>query len=292
MAAAAEKPKLIAIVGPTASGKTALGIKIAKEFDGEVIAADSRTVYRGMDIGTAKPTQKEISGVAHWGLDLVNPGESYNAAKFQSYAKRKIAEIHSRGKLPILVGGTGLYIDSVLFDFSFGPVADVIRRKEFESLEVSQLQDLIAQNGLEMPENAGNKRHLVRVLETNGAVKTRQGLLEGALAVGLLPSLDKLKSRMDKRAELMFKAGVLKETERLVARYGKDSVERSAGIVYRVCLGVLRGEIDKNQAIDLCKTAEWQYSRRQRTWFKRNPHINWFEDSEKAFNFVKSRMNT
>ena len=110
---------LVVIAGPTASGKTELAIRIAKKFNGEVISADSRAIYRGLDIGTAKPTSEEQQGIPHWGIDIVDPGERFTAANFKVYAQRKISEIRSRGHLPIMAGGTGLYIDSVLYDFKF-----------------------------------------------------------------------------------------------------------------------------------------------------------------------------
>ena len=111
---------LIVIIGPTASGKTSLAIRLAKKYRGEIICADSRTVYRGMNIGTAKPSLEEQQGVSHWGLDLVDPGDSFSVSQFKDYARQKIKEIRSRGNIPFLVGGTGLYIDSVIFDFQFG----------------------------------------------------------------------------------------------------------------------------------------------------------------------------
>src|SRR5688500_6881598 len=115
---------LIVIVGPTASGKTALSIEIAKQYNGEIICADSRTVYKGMDIGTAKPTPEERQGIPHWGLDLVQPNEDFSAADFKVYALQKIIEIRARNRTPILVGGTGLYIDAVIFDYEFGSPVD------------------------------------------------------------------------------------------------------------------------------------------------------------------------
>src|SRR5476651_2207339 len=123
MVSTAQRPELIAIVGPTASGKSGLAMRLAKEFNGEIVCADSRTVYKGMDIGTAKPTKADQAAVPHWGLDLVKPGRVYNAGKFKKYAQATIADIQDRAKLPILVGGTGLYIDGVLYDYGFSLVA-------------------------------------------------------------------------------------------------------------------------------------------------------------------------
>jgi tRNA dimethylallyltransferase len=116
---ATRKIDLVAIVGPTASGKSRLAMEIAKQFNGEIIAADSRTIYKGMDVGTAKPSLADRKNIPHWGIDLIEPGESYSAAKFKDYALDKVADIQERGKLPIIAGGTGLYIDGLLFDFDF-----------------------------------------------------------------------------------------------------------------------------------------------------------------------------
>jgi tRNA dimethylallyltransferase len=127
----------VVVVGPTASGKTATALRIARELNGEIICADSRTVYKYMDIGTAKPTKEERAEIPHWGLDLVEPGQKFSAADFQRYALRKISEIRERGHLPILVGGTGLYIDGVIFDYQFGKPQPKVRR-QLEALSLDE----------------------------------------------------------------------------------------------------------------------------------------------------------
>ena len=131
---------LIVIAGPTASGKTALAVRLAERFGGEIICADSRTIYRGMDIGTAKPTRDERASVPHWGLDLVEPGERFTVATFKAYAEQKIAEIRERGNIPFLVGGTGLYIDAIVFDFAFAGEANEVLREQLEQMNVQELQ--------------------------------------------------------------------------------------------------------------------------------------------------------
>lgn len=164
MVARSKRPKLIVIVGPTASGKSSLAMRVAKTYGGEIIAADSRTVYKGMDIGTAKPSQSDQTKVPHWGLNLVSPGQRFTAHQFQKYANSKIKDIQKRGKLPILVGGTGLYMDAVLFGFGFLPDADPGNREKLEVLSVSQLQKIIENKGYIMPVNSQNKRHLIRAI--------------------------------------------------------------------------------------------------------------------------------
>jgi tRNA dimethylallyltransferase len=174
------KIELVAIVGPTASGKSGLAMETARRFYGEIIAADSRTIYKGMDIGTAKPSKADQAEIPHWGLDLVEPGQGFSAQKFKVYANQKITDINLRGKLAILVGGTGLYMDSVLYDFQFGPAADAEQRSALERLNVEQLQIIIEQKGLARPENIKNKRHLIRTIERRGQAGTKRALRPGA----------------------------------------------------------------------------------------------------------------
>lgn len=271
---------LIAIVGPTASGKTGLSIEIAKRYGGEIIAADSRTVYKGLDIGTAKPTMTERGGIVHWGFDLVSPGESFSAADFQHYARAKVREIASRGKLPIIVGGTGLYVDAFLYDYSFAP-ADMAKRKQLEGLGVIELQQQIAKQGLAMPENNQNRRHLVRTLERAHSQPTKRSLMKGAAIIGLNPDKEVLRGRITKRADMMLAAGVIDEVAWAFKTYGDES-EAVTGGIYRVFRDVIRGELPKEDAIKLFVTSDVQLAKRQMTWFRRNPDIQWFGDAETA----------
>ncbi|MEX0881619.1 MAG: tRNA (adenosine(37)-N6)-dimethylallyltransferase MiaA [Candidatus Saccharimonadales bacterium] len=292
MAAAASKPELIAVVGPTASGKSALAFKIAQKYNGEIISADSRSIYKGMDIGTAKPTSNDQRQVPHWGLDLVEPGQSYSAYEFKKYTKSKIQEIKNRGRLPILVGGTGLYIDSVLFDFGFRAPPDPTRRAELEKLSVEELQGIIHEQGLPMAKNVQNPRHLIRIIETGGQAHQRRTKLEAdVLLVGLLPPDEILKANIAKRAETLFDKGVIEETRRLIQAYGEKSLSGTAGIVYRIAIRVIRDEMNDEQAIELFKKADWQYARRQKTWFKRNPHIQWFSSVGVAYRFIEQTLS-
>lgn len=164
---------LIAIVGPTASGKTAMAIELAKRFDGEIICADSRTVYKGMDIGTAKPTFDEQATVPHHMLNLVEPNERYTVADFQQGVRKLIDDITARGKFAMLVGGSGLYVDSVIFDYEFGSDRDPIQRARLNELSVAELQNICLENNITLPENSQNKRHLIRVVETTRPLHKR-----------------------------------------------------------------------------------------------------------------------
>lgn len=293
MAAAAPRPELIAIVGPTASGKSALALKIAQNFGGEIIAADSRTIYKGMDIGTAKPTSTDQQRVPHWGLNLVEPGQRYSAYEFQKYAKAKIKDIKNGGKLPILVGGTGLYIDAVLYDFGFRAPPDAKRRAGLEELSVKELQGIIHEQGLPTAKNIQNPRHLIRIIETGGQVHRRKITLDpGVLLIGLLPPDKIIKSNIAKRAESMMSKGLIDETRRLLQKYDPESLTGTAGIAYRAVLKLIKGEIYDEQAVELIKKTEWQYARRQKTYFKHNPHIQWFDNTKDAFEYTSTALST
>lgn len=285
------KSRFLVIVGPTASGKSDLALKIAQEFNGEIIAADSRTIYKGLDIGTAKPSKEEQELVPHWGLDLVEPGEVFSAARFKEYADEKIREIQKRGKLPILVGGTGLYIDSVIFGFGFIKPADIQQREELEKLSTQELQRIIEQEKYQMPENVQNRRHLIRTIERKGLFGSKGSIKHNTLIIGLLPPNEVLKKRISKRAEKMFKIGVAKETEQLSDKYGEAALLNTAGIVYKVCLRMLESKFTEEEAIEEFKRADWQYARRQRIWFKRNKFINWFESPQQAYTYISSVLN-
>jgi len=278
---------LLTIVGPTASGKSALALKIAKDFNGEIITADSRTVYKGMDIGTAKPTKVEQKLTPHWGLDLVEPGQNFSAAQFKEYADLKITEIQNRGRLPIMVGGTGLYIDSVIFDFNFPEAGNDEQRQELEKKDIAELQGVIRDKGYKMPENLRNRRHLIRTIERQGHTGMRVNSLPNSIVlIGLLPPDEKLKHNIDVRAENMFKRGITTETENLLSKYGREALETTGGIIYKICLKLIDGKISEEQAKDLFKKSDWQYARRQKTWFRRNKFIQWYADPEGAFTSV------
>lgn len=284
------KARLVVVVGPTASGKSKLAMRIAKNFNGELICADSRTIYKGINIGTAKPTPKDQKAVKHWGLDLIKPGQRYSAARFKDYAESTIADIQKRGKLPILVGGTGLYLDAVLFDYSF---AKQSANPIYSLLPNAALQKIIAKKGWLMPENLKNRRHLLGTIRRRGeAGKRQENPRDGALIIGLMPSDELLKKRIALRAEEMFKMGVINEARTLFQTYGLKAFSGSDGIIYRIIASMFKGEISQDEAVELFKKADWQYARRQKTWFRRNEHIKWFSTPDQAYMLVKKQLSS
>ncbi|HSX45511.1 MAG TPA: tRNA (adenosine(37)-N6)-dimethylallyltransferase MiaA [Candidatus Saccharimonadia bacterium] len=266
---------LLVIVGETASGKTELAIRIAKQFNGEIICADSWTVRREADIGTAKPTPEEQAEVPHHLLDVVGPDEDFTAAVFKDMAKQAITDISSRGKLPIMVGGTGLYVDAVLYDYSFLPEGDRQAREKLNSMSIDELLQKIDEMELDPGGvDTRNKRRLIRLIETNGARPTRRPMHRNTLIIGLRPERDDLKARIGRRTDSMLEAGLEDEVRDLVGRYGWDC-EALKGISYAQWKGYFEGKETLDQARQKIIKATLDLAKRQRTWFKRNKSIQW-----------------
>lgn len=290
MATEALKP-VIVIIGPTASGKTDLAIKVALRRPAEIICADSRTVYREMDIGTAKPSLEEQSGIPHWGLDLTKPGQRFTAAEFQAYAKQKIAEIQARGKLPIVVGGSGLYIDGLIFDYQFPSEPSRQQRDLFEAMSQSQLYKYCLQNNIELPINDKNKRHLISAaLRANRQPKRNQALKHKLFVVGIATQKSKLRLNIAQRTEHMFERGVVNEASLLGEKYGWDS-EAMTGNIYPIIHQYILGQASLDQAKQAFRERDWQLAKRQMTWFRRNPYILWTrrEEGEQIINSLLDR---
>ena len=260
---------LIVILGPTASGKTAYAIRLARLIGGEVICADSRTVYRGMDIGTAKPTEPERAGVLHWGLDLIEPDKRYSLYDFQRYATAKIAEIRQRQHVPLLVGGSGLYINSVIYDYQLaGGDYDPTTRAKLEKLPPDELRRLIVKRGFKLPRDPDNKRRLIRSLERGGVSNNCGHLSSRTIVIGIAMDKEKLSQRISGRAEQMLKRGLIDEAERLIARYGMvEPLRRNA---YGVVAKYLAGQIHEAELIEQISTKDRRLVKKQLTWW-RNP---------------------
>lgn len=282
MVSKSTKP-LVVITGPTASGKTSLAIKIAKKYNGEIISADSRAIYIGADIGTAKPTAKEQAEVKHWGIDLVKPSQYFSAADYKKYANEKIDEIRSRGHIPILVGGTGLYIDAVLFDYQFGPKASRMLRLLLQHASIGYLYAYCARHNIELPENYKNKRYVIRAIEMNGVKQGKASTpADDCIIVGIATDSSVLRDRIVKRAAQIFNDGAIDEARRLGRKYGWRS-EAMKSNIYPLAKLYTKGKISLDEAIERSITLDWRLAKRQLTWMRRNKFIHWLSlaDAEK-----------
>ncbi len=266
---------LIVIVGPTASGKTSVAITLAERLNGEIICADSRTIYKHMNIGTAKPTAAEQARVPHWGLDLVEPGMRFTAADFKKYALSKIEEIRSRGRVPFLVGGSGLYIDAVLFDYQFGNPSSHDKRVDLQSQTLEQLKQYCRYNNIKLPENENNKRYIIRAIEQKGInTSRRDSPIEDSIVVGISTNKEMLRTRITQRNGQFLYNGVVEEAIMLGKRYGWNG-EAMTGNIYPLVKQYIDGTLDYDEFTDRSSVRDWQLAKRQLTWFRRNKFIEW-----------------
>lgn len=282
-------------MGPTASGKSNLAMNIAREINGEIVCADSQTLRRDLDIGTAKPSSQDRKEIPHHLLNVIGPYDRFSVNKFKSMATEKIHDIQNRGKIPIIVGGSGLYVDSLFFDFNLENELDNIEYKQkLEKMSVEKLRKIIVDSKYPMPKNKENPRHLIGVILRKGVVNENRTPVKGAKIYGILPDDEKLKKRINDRVDLMFKNGFIDEVEKVVKKYGQPPKNLDA-IGYPIGSEYIDGDISLDEAEEKFKIAHWQYSRRQKSWFKRNPYIVWFDSSEQAMNTiikdVQSAMN-
>lgn len=279
---------LVVVVGPTASGKSAIALRIAEEFNGEIICADSRTVYKNMDIGTAKPSIEDQARVPHWGLDLVAPGEVFTAADFKKYALKKIDEIRARGHIPMLVGGTGLYVDGVIFDYQFGQPQPELRKK-LEALSDEDLKEYCYNNNIKLPENAENRRYIIRAIEQKSINNKRLNVpIVNTLIVGITTNKDELRQRIEARAEQLFENGMVSEAKKVGEMYGWDN-EAMTGNIYKLVKQFLDGQLTEFELKQKFITADWRLAKKQITWLKRNPYIHWLQLDE-AYSYIKNEL--
>lgn len=290
MESRSDPPPIIIIVGETASGKSALAMKIAERWNGEIIAADSRTVYKGMNIGTAKPSKDDMRLIPHHLIDVVTPDQSFSAAEFQRLAQKAITDISGRGKLPIVVGGTGLYIDALIFNFSFANKPDMALRTALQSKTVDELQNLMREKTLPLPVNAQNPRHLIRAIETAGVIPAKGDLRPNTLILGLTVEREVLREKITNRVEAMLRDGLLQEVESLAATYGWDAPGLSAP-GYKAFRQYIEGQVTLEEAKQLFVRNDMQLAKRQRTWFKRNKSINWISKMEDAVDLMTTFLN-
>ena len=286
---------LIVVVGETASGKSALAMELARRLGGELICADSWTVRRGLDVGTAKPSAAEQAEVRHHLLDVVEPDQDFSAALFKQLALAAIADITQRGKVPIMVGGTGLYVDGVLFDYQFLPAGAPGQRQELELLSREELLAQIAAAGIPLGStDVRNKRRLMRLLETGGAAQVRGALRPHTIIIGLQPERAELQQRISARVDAMLAAGLEQEVRGLAERYGWQA-EGLKGIGYREWQLQLEGAQTLEQTRQRIISSTVNLAKRQRTWFKRNKSIQWFStpvNYDQIVDFVTTELNT
>lgn len=281
---------LVVITGPTASGKTRLAIKIAQKYNGEIISADSRAIYKYADIGTAKPSKSDQALVPHWGVDLVNPGKYFSVADYKKYADKKISEIRSRSRLPILVGGTGLYIDSVVFDFKFGKKANKIKRFILQRMSIAVLQAYCKKNNIILPENSKNKRYLIRAIEKSGSNCSKIDYPEStSIIVGIATEKSVLRSRIESRATSFFADNVVDEAMSLGKKFGWNN-EAMKSNIYPIIRQYKKGAISLSEAVSRSIVVDWRLAKRQLTWMRRNPFIHWFSLSD-AEKFISDQLD-
>jgi len=290
VAARSNNTPLIAIVGETGSGKTSLGLLLAQQCSGEIIAADSRTVYKGLDIGTAKPNHDEQKLVRHHLIDVVNPETKFSAAEFKRQAYIAIESIAGRDNIPFLVGGTGLYVDAVLYDFTFRSPPNPAQRVYLESLTIDELQRLINDQGLPMPENKQNPRHLIRTIETKGARPQRQPLRPNTLVIGIKTDGHDLRTKIEHRVDAMLASGLEQEVRRASLVYGWDAPGmQSPG--YKEWKEYFEGTASLEEVRAKCIQGHLMLAKRQRTWFRRNKNIHWTCKTEEAVDLVTTFLN-
>lgn len=276
--------RVIAVVGATASGKTSYAIELAKKINGEIISADSRLVYKGMDIGTAKPTIDEMQEIPHYMIDVVEPEYNYSAGLYVKEAKKHITDIISCGKVPIVVGGTGLYFRVLLENYDLPDVKpDYELRKELSSYSYEELLEMLTK----LDEKAANsvekndKKKLIRYIEIIKLAGKPLDLVRGVKEkefnvewVGLNFPREILYDRINKRVDLMIEQGLIDETKKLLQKHGRIS-NITDTIGYREVLSYLDGELSLDEAKDKLKQNTRNYAKRQLTWFRKNEQINW-----------------
>lgn len=281
---------IICVVGPTASGKTKLSIELAKEYNGEVLSCDSMQIYRGMDIGTAKPTKEEMDGVVHHIIDVIDPGESFSVSRYVEMADEILQDILRRGKRCIIAGGTGLYVDSLIAGRSFAPLPETGKRQELEKLceekGMEYMREYLRSFDPDSADRLHDARRIIRACEVyleTGKTMTQHNKETAAIPPKYTPlwlGLDfedraTLYSRIDRRVDLMMEQGLVDEVKSIAM-----SSTCLQAIGYKEPLAALRGEITMAEAAEKIKQESRRYAKRQLTWFRRNKDIHWIMQKE------------
>lgn len=282
------KPKVVAVVGTNASGKSALGVRLARQFGGEIISADSRQVFRGLDLGSGKITPEEMQGVPHYLIDVREPGEFFSMADFQKMSYEKIDEIRARGHLPMIVGGTGLYVDSVLDGYVLSDKEpDLAYRAELEKLTTPALYAKLVTlvPNVEVEKNNRNRvmRMLERIHDGDNVVPTKQARYD-SLRLGVSWDRDVLAKRIDERIDMRLEQGMIEEVQGLLDAGVSRDFLLGLGLEYRYITQYLIGEIpDKDDMLAQLAHAIKKFAKRQMTWFRRNPDIVWLDMQGDAY---------
>lgn len=297
-----KKPKVIVICGPTASGKTSLSIELAKKINGEIISADSMQIYKDMDIGTAKPNKEEMQGIKHYLLDFVSPEERYSVAQYKNDAKYAIKEILSKGKMPIVVGGTGLYIDSLIYEIEYNDIKiDEDYRKELETIIEKQGLKELYEKALEIDPIAmekiseNDKKRIMRVLEiykSTGKTKTEQEIesrkkpIEYDYKVFAINwDRETLYNRINQRVDIMIEKGLIEEVKNIIKKYDKFPTAMQ-GLGYKEVVEYLNRIYTKEEMIEKIKMETRRYAKRQLTWFRKNKQTLWIEGTNEIQNNI------
>lgn len=298
-----EKPEVIVICGPTASGKTALSIELAKRINGEIISADSMQIYKDMNIGTAKPTTEEMGDIKHYLIDCISPDVRYSVADFKKDAMNAIEEIVNKGKRPIVVGGTGLYVDSLIYGIDYNEVkTDLNYRNYLEKVIEEKGLDYLYDKACEIDLDAMNKiskndkKRICRVLEiykSTGKTKTQleiesrqkeQKYEFSVFAINMERAV--LYDRINERVDIMINNGLINEVKNLIGKY-KEIPTAMQGLGYKEVVQYFDGIYSKEEMIDKIKMESRRYAKRQITWFKRNKSIHWLD----ATNGIDKNIN-
>ncbi len=283
------KSKVIVILGPTATGKSDLAVFLAKKYNGEVVSADSRQVYKGLDIGTGKITKKEMLGVKHYLLDIVNPKKTFTAEDFKQEAVKKIEEIIKKNKVPIICGGTGFYISLITENLELPKVkANLKLRKKLENVDIDSLIKILKDKDEKILKRIDlkNKRKIIRAIEIIEKIGYLPEIQKGDsfydfLKIGLKLEKEKLKEKIEKRIKDRIKIGMIKEAENLHKSGLSYKRMNELGLEYRFLAKLLKKEISKEEFENTLFTKINQYAKRQITWFKRDKEVVWFDPNER-----------
>lgn len=301
--------KVIVVVGPTGVGKTKMGVELAKTLDGEIISGDSMQIYKGMDIGTAKVTVEEMQGIKHHCIDILSPFDDYSVKEFQKNVREKISEIASRKKMPIIVGGTGLYIKAVLYDYDFGEEKSSNReeyRLKYEKYSNEELFEILKEidekSAQELhPNNRQRVLRAIEIYETTGHTKSdiidaqEHRSIYDVCYVGLTLDRPILYERINTRVDKMIEQGLKKETEQLIESGLTRDFQSMKGIGYKEWFDFFENKASLNETIELIKQHSRQYAKRQYTWFNNQFEMVWYsvelDDFEKTVSSVLKDIN-